>query len=44
VPPFYVFFFGVVVGPLILQLVEHNFNAIMNSMVEQLLYLGVGKV
>jgi hypothetical protein len=27
VPPFYVLFFGVVVGPLILQLVEHNFNA-----------------
>jgi hypothetical protein len=39
VPLFCVFFFGVVVMPLILQLFEYNFNAIMNSMVEQLPYL-----
>jgi hypothetical protein len=39
VPVFCAFFFGVVVVLLILQLFEYNFNAIMNSMVEQLPYL-----
>jgi hypothetical protein len=37
-PPFCAFFFGVAT-PLILQLFEYSFNATMNSMVEQLLYL-----
>jgi hypothetical protein len=36
---FCAFFFGVVVTPLILQLFEYNFNATLNSMVEQLFYL-----
>jgi hypothetical protein len=39
VPLFCAFFFGLVVAPSILQLFEHNFNATVNSMVEQLLYL-----
>jgi hypothetical protein len=38
-PPFCAFFFGVVATPLILQLFKYNFNAIVSSMVEQLLYL-----
>jgi hypothetical protein len=38
-PLFCVFFFGVVVVPLILQLFEYNFNTTVNSMVEQLPYL-----
>jgi hypothetical protein len=37
--PFCAFFFGLVATPLILQLFKYNFNATLNSMVEELLYL-----
>jgi hypothetical protein len=39
VPLFCAFFFGVVVMLSILQLFEYNFNAPVNSMVEQLPYV-----